>query len=655
MELNGASLIALQLSILLLSQGCARGPHQAEMEENRSEASVDAPASSRSIAISPTAGYVKDELCKECHADLYRSYQEVGMANSFYSAGSQEHIEDFENSHYYHAASNQHFEMSLGDGELFQRRYQLNSAGKRYNELEVRVDAIIGSGNHIRCYLYRTPSGEMFQMPLAWYTKTKQWRLNPGYDMAEHQGFQRKITRECMFCHNAYPIDVPAGSDAYWQPAVFPGTLPHGIGCQRCHGPGETHIRLAQSASASLDDVMQAVINPAKLEAGLRDDVCLQCHLQPSSQMLSELVRFNRGDYSFRPGQPIDQYRAFVDYQGDHDQDRFEINHHAYRMRQSACFQESDAALNCLSCHDPHRKVPVPQRVAHYRTACIKCHDVADCGPAFEFEHSLAGQTELDSASKPITASPPKLADCVSCHMAERRTHDAIHATMTDHKIVRTPEPSSQRLAHRAEPPPVSSETLPRQYLLRDSELLDAASEIYGDIAGSQLGNTESVSRLLDFTSSHSTPAPLKALAELASALRNRGDFQLELDTLVRSVQQYPDQVRPNLELAMALAASERHEDALRYYRRALEIGPALPETHVGIGVAMLHRGDLTEATLHFREAVRLRPLYPEALLNLGIVLFAQEEWDAAQQYLLRARAADPAFVEANIYLKQLP
>ncbi len=654
MKSDRVSLLVLQLSLLLLSQGCNRAPHQVELVENRTGSSVDTLSTLRSIN-SPTTGYVKDELCRECHASLFESYQEVGMANSYCSAGSQNHIEDFDNSHYYHAASNRHYEMNLRDGELFQRRYQLNSAGERYNELEVRVDAILGSGNHIRCYLYRTPAGEMFQMPLAWYSRTKQWRLNPGYDLAEHQGFQRKITRECMFCHNAYPLEVPAGSDDYWQPPVFPESLPHGIGCQRCHGPGESHIRLAQSASASPAEVIQAVVNPAKLEPGLRDDVCLQCHMQPSSQILSESVRFERGDYSFRPGQPIDEYRAFVDYPDEHDQDRFEINHHAYRMRQSACFQKSDAELNCLNCHDPHQKVSVSQRLEHYRTACIQCHDVSECAPAFQFENSPAGQTEHDSVTDQSNASRPRLADCVSCHMAERRTHDVIHATMTDHKIVRQPKPSTERLALRAEPPPVSSATLPMQYLLRDGARPDAASEIYGDIAGSQLGNVESLSRLLDFTRSQSTPAPLMPLAELAIALRNLGDFQRELDTLVRIVQQYPNQVQPNLELAMALAANEQHEAALRYYHRALEIGPALPETHVGIGMAMLHRGDLTEATLQFREAVRLRPLYPEALLNLGIVLFAQEDWKAAREYLLRARAADPTFVEADIYLEQLP
>ena len=40
----------------------------------------------------------------------------------------------------------------------------------------------LGSGNHSRGYLYRTPSGELYQLPLMWYTQTGRWGMAPGYD-----------------------------------------------------------------------------------------------------------------------------------------------------------------------------------------------------------------------------------------------------------------------------------------------------------------------------------------------------------------------------------------------------------------------------------------------------------------------------------------
>ena len=56
----------------------------------------------------------------------------------------------------------------------------------------------------------------------------------------------RRVRRECMFCHNAYP-DVPAGSDVYGARPAYPSELPQGIGCQRCYGPGSGHVGQALS------------------------------------------------------------------------------------------------------------------------------------------------------------------------------------------------------------------------------------------------------------------------------------------------------------------------------------------------------------------------------------------------------------------------
>ena len=102
----------------------------------------------------------------------------------------------------------------------------------------------MGSGKHSRVYLYSTPNGELYQLPIAWYTQEKRWAMAPGFDRPDHLGVHRRVRRECMFCHNAYP-DVPAGSDLYGPYQTFPAELPEGLGCQRCHGPGAEHARLA--------------------------------------------------------------------------------------------------------------------------------------------------------------------------------------------------------------------------------------------------------------------------------------------------------------------------------------------------------------------------------------------------------------------------
>lgn len=587
---------------------------------------------------SPTAGYVPDSQCAPCHQELFDSYQEVGMANSFYPPDEASRIEDFENNHYYHEPSDRHYEMTLEDGEIYQTRYQLDSAGKRINELKIRVDAILGSGNHVRSYLYRTPGGEMFQMPLAWYSKIEKWRMNPGYDRPEHFGFHRKINRECMFCHNAYPLDAPAGSDRHWEPYVFPEQLPHGIGCQRCHGPGQQHIELANQ-DATISEIEEAIVNPSDLSPELQGDVCLQCHLQPSSQILSEQVRADRTEYSFRPGEPLDDYRAFLDYETQDEEraERFEINGHGYRMQQSECFQRSDGKLNCVSCHDPHRKIDASERVSHYRASCLACHEVVACETGHEIETVDAKQ-----------------ADCVSCHMPEKRTHDVIHATMTDHKIVAKAESAATRLNPRVEPPPPPQHATIIPFGPENGNS-SHSTEVYEAIAGSSLGDINAMRTLSRYVRDKGDTVEALPLAELVDALRLGGDLQGELDVLARATKLFPERMQPHLEFGMALAAAGQHEEAFKSYRRALEIGPPLPETHLGLGMSMLQRNDLANAASQFREAIKLRPWYPEALLNLGIIHFAERRWAQAREYLTKAQAADPTFVEANEYLKRIP
>lgn len=632
-----STLVAFCVLCLCVTLGCRRPSESAK--PNRGESGDRLPVSQ----IAATEGYIDDARCAECHSDLFNSYQDVAMAQSFYPAEGMPIIEDLDNAHYYHPASDRHYEMQQREDGLYQIRYQKNKQGEEVNRLEVKVDAVIGSGKHVRSYIYRTPAGEMYQMPLAWYAGEKKWRLNPGYDRPDHMGFQRPITRECMFCHNAYPLDAPAGSDAHYAPQRFPKNLPHGIGCQRCHGPGAEHVRIAESAGSTNEQIAATVVNPGNLSSELQMDTCEQCHMQPSSKILSELVREHRGEYSYRAGEPLEEFRAFLTYEHDGDGPGFEINHHAYRLRQSTCFTASAGAMTCTTCHDPHRAVSATERLEHFRSSCLSCHDTQEC------------QTAV------TTEAGGKLSDCVSCHMPRQRTEDVIHAVMTDHKIVRTAADQSQRLAPRQEPPPVSPDAkiLPLNRAVKASETGRAADasqdlQIYQTIASSHLGNVDAIRRLAAETIKNPNATRLR-LFELARACRDFGDLQTELNVLTQLVNKYPQMDSANLEMAMALSAAGQYETALGYYQRAVAITDELPEAWVGIGMVKLEQNQLSDAIAAFRKAVQLRPLYPEALMNLGVALFANQQYSEAQQYLLRAKAADPTYVEADQYLNQIP
>jgi hypothetical protein len=148
-----------------------------------------------------------DNPCTACHPKETAAYERTGMGRSFYQPIADTELVGT----YYHRASDTYFVMVRHDGGYFQQQYQVRPDQKRINESEKRVDYVLGSGNHSRTFLHRRPDNTLVQMPLAWYAeKGGTWAMSPGYDRPDHQGFGRKVTYDCMFCHNAYP-SVPAG------------------------------------------------------------------------------------------------------------------------------------------------------------------------------------------------------------------------------------------------------------------------------------------------------------------------------------------------------------------------------------------------------------------------------------------------------------
>lgn len=195
--------------------------------------------------------YVDPAVCSGCHAGIVKSYRLTGMGRSFYRPRADTMVEDFKTRNtFYHRASDRYYEMLQRDGKYYQRRYQKDIDGSMTNVIEKQIDYVLGSGNHARSYLNQTGNGRLVELPVSWYTENGgYWAMSPGYDRPDHQDFRRVILQDCMGCHNAYPQnDVPAsklGGDA-----IFGGTLPEGIDCQRCHGPGQAHVHAASNNGA---------------------------------------------------------------------------------------------------------------------------------------------------------------------------------------------------------------------------------------------------------------------------------------------------------------------------------------------------------------------------------------------------------------------
>lgn len=617
------------LSLLLLGQAPAPSPDQ------QSASLLPLPMVAKDLAglgfavtTGAAAGFVDEASCAFCHTSISETYRDKGMARAFRRPRPENDIENFAAPPFVHAPSGQSFQIARDGGRLVFRRWQMGPDGQPINGFEIGVDWILGSGDHARTYLYRTAGGELYQLPLAWYSQERSWGMAPGFDRPDHDGILRRVRRECVFCHTSYP-DVPAGADAYGAPQSFPAQLPEGVGCQRCHGPAAEHVWLALGGLGSNEEIRSSVFNPGRLPAPRRDEVCQGCHFQPSVA-LPGLRRFGRGDYSFRPGEPLGDYlvQVEVEEEGRPPGERFEINHHPYRLRQSRCWIESRGALSCLTCHDPHRRVPQSARAAHYRAACLTCHKVEDCGLPKTGIHAK------DSG------------DCVSCHMAKRRTQDVVHVVMTDHRIQRRPG-GPELLATLAETDPV----LTGIRLLGTSAPQGALGEVYRAAAVVRMtASVTAIEHLEKMLASARPPEPEPWL-DLAQGQLKLGRFADADHTLISFMERFPNQPLAQEWLALARAGQGKTEEAIAILEKTLESIPDRAEAEYNLGRLLAFRNRPQEAETHLGRAVSVRPNLAPAWYHLGEVSAALGRTDAALGYWRHALEIDPTHTGAYVSL----
>ena len=564
--------------------------------------------------VAPGVRYVGDAKCAGCHAEISESYRQHPMGRSASLTGDANSPEKFD------AGSNN--PCRVGDYELTATAaaHRVSAKGRDGAPLPDYVTPVavaIGSGTRGRSYL-SCEGGAVWQSPLSWFAEGPRWDVSPGFDLGS--GGRRAIVTSCLFCHVDRVEPVPQSVNRFREPLLAGQAA---IGCERCHGPGDLHVKeRAAGAAAAKPDT--SIVNAKHLAAGLQQSICQQCHLQGQARV----VRRGRGEFEFRPGLPLDQYVAVFVAPGAAEANRsvgqFE------QLARSHCKTADGGGLLCTSCHDPHKAPAAADRDRSYQARCVGCHDASKGCVAPPAERQAKGD------------------NCVACHMPKAGSANIAHASVTDHRVLRRP-------TRTAAPPPAkpgaallvafrgaasAPETEPGRdlgvALARLAVRLpqgSAPQRVAGRLAQENLAASLAL-----------WPGDTDAGVALAHAHSALGDAGGRLAAAEAAARRAPDSEAALTEVAAAALDAGRPDRAIEAATALIGMTPSSSDHWLVRASASALKRQWPAAEADCRAALRLQPLHPMARLVLATCLHRQGHPDAGKREVEAAvgLATDP-------------
>lgn len=408
--LLAAALVAVIIAILK-----SNGPATKDSVKNDPVVG-NSPAVKSAAAEVHSGRFMGSESCRKCHEDICKLYERHPMGRSACEVSQDDSGLK---------ATETQFDVPVVPGSPNFLRYSVErSAGSMWHieqsipikgsdpiyTQKVQTEFAVGSGKRGKSYLINH-DGVLLMSPVTWYTQGNRWDLSPGTDQRSLH-FTRRIVDGCVLCHVSRPLPRPESINLF-EKAPFAELA---IGCERCHGAGEDHIRHHENHEKLAND---PIINPTNLSATKRDDVCFQCHLIGESR----IARFGKTDFGFQPGTNLEEHWTIFlrSAAGVDSENRTEAVSQVEQMLNSGCYKASQGSMGCATCHDPHSTPREHEKSDFFNGKCRTCHSS---------EKRLCKSEAPDSP----------LDNCIQCHMPSISANDVPHTSQTDHRILRTPK-----------------------------------------------------------------------------------------------------------------------------------------------------------------------------------------------------------------------
>lgn len=512
------------------------------------------------------AAYVGNQACARCHASIYNSYMSTPMAHASGPA-----IENLQPTDFVHAKSGVHYRI-YAEGEKvwlsFQRPGDASVNEKR------QLLYFIGSGHRGRTYLFAADDF-FFESPVNWYAGRKVWDMAPAYGNAREIPLNLPAYASCLQCHTSGMQPPIKGTENKYSTPLFTQS---GVGCERCHGPGSTHITDTARTKT------ESIVNPLKLPPDRRDSVCMQCHLEGNVA----IERAGHHAREFRPGDLLDDFVRHYVLTAD-GSSALGANGQFEALVQSLCKKKTGDAMSCMSCHDPHFSPPAEQRASYYRGKCLACH-----GAAFAAKHH------------------PDRPDCTACHMPSSLSVDISHTEVTDHRIPRRPEMSPQLLqdssAEHSATPNLSSQLIPFPYSKEaDDDVRDRALAWQSLAENGSPQATAQADRLLPQAAKQFPDDPA-ILSGLAYVELNHGAVDRARDSYQKALALDPTLIDAAANLGVIEARSGHLQRAVELWQSAFERAPADSSIGMNLARTFCEAGKLDEARASVLRVLRFNP-----------------------------------------------
>jgi hypothetical protein len=529
----------------------------------------------------PEVRYVGDAKCAECHADFMEKYRMHPMFRTLSPVSidampecyKSDVLEPFE-------AGGLVFSVEKRGNKVFHRETLPTADGRPQPAFETEIDYAIGSGSLGYSFLYER-DGYFMQSPISWFSQKQKWALSPGYEHNNSE-FQRAIGGECFTCHSNFTEVAGNAFNRYKMPLTPRG---YGIGCERCHGPGELHVKHETEGDSTIPEGAKLIVNPKDKEMPvyLREAVCEQCHLEGSSRVLKR----GRQLFDFRPGLPLHFFWS-VFVKSEESGENQAVGQ-VEQMHESQCYKASKGALSCTSCHNPHLVPGHAEKVGFYRNRCLQCHADKGC-----------------SLSETVRRETSKEDNCLVCHMPRVTSTDVAHTATTNHRVPRIPNPSIDK---------------PRAFpkLTRNPLVLFHAPLVDSDDA--EVNRDLGIALATNPTIDQSKPV-----------INVRARQLLENATRLR-----PDDVDAWIALGEIYALKRRYAEGFEAFEKALALARDKESALVRAGETAAANNDPEKVLHYFGRAIAINP-YSEYYHGNQARAYAQlRQWDKAAE---EARAA---------------